>query len=65
MLFRGFKVDTPQQFADAVIATGTPSLPYVGGEAVRTSIVGDRVFTANESPPSEPIPFHHEMAQVR
>ena len=24
----------------------------------------DVVFTTNESPPSEPIPFHHEMAQV-
>lgn len=21
------------------------------------------VFTANEAPPAEPIPFHHEMAQ--
>jgi hypothetical protein len=24
----------------------------------------DRVFTANESPSSENIPFHHEMAQT-
>lgn len=26
--------------------------------------VTPRVFTSNESPPSEKIPFHHEMAQV-
>eukprot|EP01035_Chromulina_nebulosa_P021995 gene21995-28472_t len=38
-------------------------MDYVGGAAVRTQIT-DRVFTANESPPSEIIPFHHEMAQT-
>ena len=27
-------------------------------------VVRDVVFTTNESPPSEPIPFHHEIAQV-
>lgn len=37
--------------------------PYIGGNAVRT-VVADRVFTSNESPPTERIPFHHEMAQV-
>ena len=31
--------------------------------AVRTQLT-ERVFTANESPSSENIPFHHEMAQV-
>ena len=25
--------------------------------------MGDRVFTANESPPDKRIPFHHELAQ--
>ncbi len=27
-------------------------------------VVGNVVFTSNESPPSEPIPWHHEMAQT-
>jgi hypothetical protein len=27
-------------------------------------VVRDVVFTSNESPPSEPIPWHHEMAQT-
>ena len=35
-------------------------MEYVGGAAVRTQLT-PRVFTANESPPSEKIPFHHEM----
>lgn len=41
----------------------TPSLSITGGAAVRTQIT-ERVFTANESPSSEKIPFHHEMSQV-
>ena len=42
---------------------------YVGGAAVRNLIVGNdkrmndvQILTTNESPPSEPIPFHHELA---
>jgi len=42
---------------------------YVGGAAVRKLIVGTegkitdmQILTTNESPPSEPIPFHHELA---
>jgi D-xylose reductase len=44
--------------------------PYIGGAAPRTIIPVEAsperpiVFTANESPPSEPIPFHHELAQT-
>lgn len=44
---------------------------YVGGAAVRNLIVGNearmtapQVLTTNESPPSQPIPFHHELAQT-
>jgi hypothetical protein len=46
-------------------------MPYVGGAAVRKLIVGNenrmnnmQVLTTNESPASEPIPFHHELAQT-
>jgi hypothetical protein len=42
---------------------------YIGGAAVRRLIVGNetrmtnlQVLTTNESPASEPIPFHHELA---
>ncbi|XP_072055587.1 clavaminate synthase-like protein At3g21360 [Arachis hypogaea] len=63
LLFRGFTVNTASDFNDVVEAFGYDELPYVGGAAPRTNVVG-RVFTANESPPDQKIPFHHEMAQV-
>ncbi|GMQ08501.1 hypothetical protein CsSME_00052199 [Camellia sinensis var. sinensis] len=63
VLFRGFPVTTADDFNDVVEAFGFEELPYVGGAAPRTNVVG-RVFTSNESPPDQKIPFHHEMAQV-
>lgn len=64
VLFRGFNcLNTASDFNDVVEAFGYEELPYVGGAAPRTNVVG-RVFTANESPPDQKIPFHHEMAQV-
>ena len=64
VLLRGFPARTAADFDRAVEAFGYEELPYVGGAAPRTNVVG-RVFTANESPPDQKIPFHHEMAQVR
>lgn len=63
VLFRGFPIHTPRDFNEVVLAFGYEELPYVGGAAPRTNVFG-RVFTSNESPPDQPIPFHHEMAQV-
>ncbi|KAF5194652.1 Clavaminate synthase-like protein [Thalictrum thalictroides] len=63
LLLRGFPVKTASDFNQVVEAFGYEELPYVGGAAPRTNVVG-RVFTANESPPDQKIPFHHEMAQV-
>lgn len=63
VLLRGLPVHTASHFNDVVEAFGYEELPYVGGAAPRTNVVG-RVFTANESPPDQKIPFHHEMAQV-
>eukprot|EP00898_Chlorokybus_atmophyticus_P006350 jgi/Chlat1/6716/Chrsp50S06428 len=63
ILFRDFSTREPQDFERFVVAFGWPNLPYVGGAAVRR-VVGERVVTANESPPDQLIPFHHEMAQV-
>jgi alpha-ketoglutarate-dependent taurine dioxygenase len=63
VLFRGFPIATASEFNDVVEGFGFEELPYVGGAAPRTNIVG-RVFTANEAPPDQKIPFHHEMAQV-
>ncbi|MCO5592327.1 hypothetical protein L7F22_046328 [Adiantum nelumboides] len=63
ILLRGFPLCTASDFNLVVEAFDRPELPYVGGAAPRTNVVG-RVFTSNESPPDQKIPFHHEMAQV-
>ncbi|KAK4754028.1 hypothetical protein SAY87_002132 [Trapa incisa] len=63
VLLRGFGLSTAEEFNEVVDAFGFEELPYVGGAAPRTNVCG-RVFTANESPPDQKIPFHHEMAQV-
>lgn len=63
VLLRGLPLATAADFDAVVSALGYPELPYVGGAAPRTNVVG-RVFTSNESPPDQKIPFHHEMAQV-
>ncbi|GMI24187.1 hypothetical protein TeGR_g1951 [Tetraparma gracilis] len=63
VLLRGFRVPSEREFSEFVKALGYEEQPYLGGNAVRR-VVADRVFTSNESPPSERIPFHHEMAQA-
>ena len=56
-------VPTYLEFSSIVETIDFASMEYVGGAAVRTQLTS-RVFTANESPSSEVIPFHHEMAQT-
>mmetsp|Transcript_641 Transcript_641/g.1137 ORF Transcript_641/g.1137 Transcript_641/m.1137 type:complete len:200 (-) Transcript_641:672-1271(-) len=64
ILFRcGQAATSAQDFHAIVEATGLAGMPYIGGAAVRTQLT-DRVFTANESPSTENIPFHHELAQT-
>jgi alpha-ketoglutarate-dependent taurine dioxygenase len=63
IFFRDSGIKTAQDFHDVVIASGYKEMAYLGGAAVRTQIT-ERVFTANESPSSEKIPFHHELAQT-
>ncbi|KAJ3313453.1 hypothetical protein HDV04_001882 [Boothiomyces sp. JEL0838] len=63
ILFRGFPITSAVDFSDFVEALGIENLPYVGGAAVRHQIYKG-VHTTNESPADQPIPFHHEMAQV-
>ncbi|WCJ40874.1 2-oxoglutarate (2OG) and Fe(II)-dependent oxygenase superfamily protein [Euphorbia peplus] len=63
ILFRGFPIRTASHFNDVVEAFGFDELPYIGGAAPRSNVIG-RVFTANESPPDQKIHFHHEMSQV-
>ena len=64
ILLRDFPVDGPAEFEAVLDAAEFINMPYVGGAAPREEVTKGRILTANESPPSEPIPFHHEMAQV-
>ncbi|CAF1019003.1 unnamed protein product [Adineta ricciae] len=63
ILFRDFPICDALAFDTFARAFKWVPLPYIGGAAPRRQVT-DIVFTSNESPPSEPIPFHHEMAQV-
>ena len=69
VMFTGFEVKTGEEWASVLYQTGLEKMNYVGGAAVRNLIVGHekrfnniQVLTTNESPPSQPIPFHNELA---
>lgn len=64
VLLRGFDVNTPEDFAAISRSLDCEDYSYIGGAAPRTELVPGLVFTSNESPPEEPIPFHHELAQA-
>mmetsp|Transcript_7095 Transcript_7095/g.11951 ORF Transcript_7095/g.11951 Transcript_7095/m.11951 type:complete len:597 (-) Transcript_7095:312-2102(-) len=71
VMFKGFDLRNGEEWASVLYASGLKEMNYVGGAAVRKLIVGregtltnPQVLTTNESPPSEPIPFHHELAQT-
>jgi alpha-ketoglutarate-dependent taurine dioxygenase len=64
VLFRGFPLDSAAEFEQMLDHTDYINMPYVGGAAPREQVTQSRIVTANESPATETIPFHHEMAQV-
>ncbi len=65
ILFRDFPVPTDQAFDSFVAAFGLRNFAYAESlsNAVRRNRT-ERVFTANEAPPSVNIYLHHEMAQT-
>ena len=65
LIFRGFPVRTAEDFDAFISALSISNFPYRKSlsNAVRTNRT-ERVFTANESPPTVDILFHHEMAQT-
>ena len=64
ILFRGFPIEDADDFESMLNNSRYKNMPYVGGAAPRNQVTESRIITANESPSSEKIPFHHEMAQV-
>ena len=71
VVFKGFDIKSPEEWASILSSTGIKQMPYVGGAAVRKLVVGCeerldnlQVVTTNECPPDQPIYFHHELAQT-
>ncbi len=65
ILFRGFPLNTAEDFDRFVAAFDLENFPYDQSlsNAVRVNKT-PRIFTANEAPPSVTIFLHHEMAQT-
>ena len=65
ILFRGMPLRTAADFDAFITAFDWPNFRYADSlsNAVRTNRT-DRVFTANEAPPTVEIFLHHEMAQT-
>lgn len=61
LMFRGFAVDSPEQFGSAARAYSPDQLDYLERAAPRTE-VADKVFTSNEMSADMWIAFHHEMS---
>jgi len=64
VLLRGFPVDTPEAFCELSEGLGLKQIEPKESAAPRKDVVKGIVFTSNEAPPTEPIPFHNEMAQT-
>jgi alpha-ketoglutarate-dependent taurine dioxygenase len=65
LLFRGWPLDSAQDFSDAVDALGTGvSVDYIGGDSPRKKITGS-VYTSTEAPAALKIPLHNELSFVR
>jgi len=60
---------TVNDFGNYIASLRLEKYPYVGGAAPRRIIPcdagDDLIYTANEAPPDELIPFHHELAQIQ
>ena len=64
VLFRNFPIHDSLLFEQMLDESDFPMFDYIGGAAPRNKVTAGRILTANESPATEDIPFHHEMAQT-
>jgi len=72
LLLRSDNDESPynvNDFARIIQTLNLEEYEYIGGAAPRRIIPTDipdvTVYTANEAPPDQLIPFHHELAQVK
>lgn len=64
ILFRGYRLTTPQDFSKAIDALALGSgLDYIGGDSPRDKVWG-HVYTSTEAPRSLKIPLHNELSFV-
>jgi alpha-ketoglutarate-dependent taurine dioxygenase len=63
LLFRGFDVESAEDFNACVAALDAQAFDYVGGNSPRTRVAGD-VYTSTEYPASETISLHNEMSYL-
>lgn len=61
ILFRGFGVNSAEQFERFAQAVSSELLEYQERAAPRTKMAGN-VYTSTEFPPDQIIPLHHEMS---
>ena len=61
ILFRGFRVESAEQFQQFASAVSSELLDYHERAAPRLK-VSDKVYTSTEFPPDQTIPLHHEMS---
>lgn len=64
LLFRGFRVDSVEEFRAFAEGFGHPLLGYDFGSTPRTQ-VGEGIYTSTEYPPHQAIPLHNEQAYTR
>jgi len=65
ILFRGFPIQSPDDFGALIEAMGTgPCVDYVGGDSPRNKVKGN-IYTSTEAPPSFKIPLHNELSFVK
>lgn len=61
LLFRGFKVDSPEAFSSVVNTICPDLLNYVEGSSPRI-VVHDKVYTSTEYPPEYFVSMHNELS---
>ncbi|KAG0503992.1 hypothetical protein HPP92_004064 [Vanilla planifolia] len=61
LLFRGFQVDSIDDFEQVVEAFGWKAYPVQQGITTRTKL-SDRIYSSNDADPEHLISFHHEMS---
>jgi hypothetical protein len=61
VLFRGWQIETAEQYRSAATAMLTELRPYIGGDAPRRT-AGDGIYDVTSFPGSEYLPVHNELS---